>query len=115
MIKIRAVTILLLLLSVLLLSRAEAQSGSDYTIINTGIKAGGCWYDNTRFVTLQGHQDLNSQSFVIEGLFYLDVNNPHELKVVSLSPLEHTAVSQIYGIKCMNKAILFSTGTQQLS
>lgn len=115
MIKMRTVVIMLLLLSVSLLSRAEAKSGSDYTIINTGIKAGGCWYDDTRFIILQGHQDLSSQSFVVEGLFYLNVNNPHELKVISLSPLEQTAVSRIYRIKCVNKGVLFSTGTKVYS
>jgi hypothetical protein len=111
----RAFVIFLLLFSVPLLSRAEAKSGSDYTIINTGIKAGGCWYDNTRFITLQGHSDLNSKSFVVEGLFYLDVNNPHELKSITLSPLEHADVSRIYRIKCMNKAVLFSTGNRVYS
>lgn len=94
---------------------ATVGAKGEYEIINTGLNAGGCWYDNTRFVTLQGHQDLNNQSFVVEGLFYLDVNNPHELKTISLSPLEQTAVSRIYRIRCVNKTILFSTGNRVYS
>lgn len=106
------VVFLLAFVGSLLFSSFAAEAKSDYEIINTGIKASGCWYDNTRYVALQGHSELSSQSFVVEGLFYLDVNNPRELKVISLSPLDQTAVSRIYRIKCVNKTIVFSTKNQ---
>jgi len=111
----RAFVIFLLLLSVSLLPQAEATAGSDFTIIKTGIQASGCWYDDNRFVALQGHQDSNNRSFVVEGLFYLDTNKPHELQRINLSPLEPALVQTIYRIRCANKTIVFSTKNQVYS
>jgi hypothetical protein len=98
----------------LVISGTEAQS-TDYTIINTGIKAWGCWYDSTRLVVLKEHQVPNSQSSTVEGLFYLEVSSPNQLKQINLSPLAPEVMQRIYRINCKNKAVLFSVDNQVYS
>lgn len=107
MIKMRTVVIMLLLLSVSLLSRAEAKSGSDYTIINTGIKAGGCWYDDSHFIVVQGQQPAPGQEFEVEGLYYLDPNQPRDLKPISLTPLDPTMQKKVWSVSCQEGSIVF--------
>lgn len=94
---------------------ATTDASSDYEIINTGIKGSGCWYDDTRFVLLKGHSESSSQRFVVEGMFYLDVNKPLELKPVDLTPLKPTARQNIYRMRCLNQTILFSAENQSYS
>ena len=43
-----------------------AQAGSDYAIIKTGIKGGGCWYDDSHFIVVQGRQPAPGQEFEVE-------------------------------------------------
>ncbi len=119
MIKMRTVVIILLLLSVSLLSRAEAKSGSDYTIINTGIKAGGCWYDDSHFIVVQGQQPAPGQEFEVEGLYYLDPNKPKDLRRIDLSPIDLSLQKNIQTVSCQEQTILFylrsgESGLQQL-
>lgn len=94
---------------------ATTEAGSDYEIINTKIKGSGCWYDDTRFVLLKGHSQSSSQTFVVEGMFYLDVNKPLELKPVDLTPLKSEVWQKIYRIRCLNQTILFSAENRSYS
>jgi hypothetical protein len=106
---------LFVLASILFCTGLTAEAKSDYDIINTGIKGSGCWYDDTRFVLLKGHSESSSQVFVIEGMFYLDVNKPLELKPVDLTPLKSKVWQKIYRIRCLDQTILFSTENQSYS
>jgi hypothetical protein len=99
--------IVLFLLSVSLLSHVEAKSGSEYTIINTGIKAGGCWYDDSHFVIVKGQQSAPGQEFEVEGLHYLDPNMPRDLKPISLTPLEPNVQKKVWSVSCQDGNIVF--------
>lgn len=103
----RAFVVLLLFFSMALLSRAEAKSGSDYTIINTGIKGGGCWLDDSHFVVVKGQQPAPGQEFEVEGLYYLDPAKYQELKRIDLSPMEPALQRQIKEVTCQDETILF--------
>lgn len=87
-------------------SGTEAQS-SEYTIINTGIKGGGCWYDDSHFVIVKGHQPAPGQEFEVEGLYYLDPAKPKDLRRIDLSPLEPSLQKQIRDVTCQDQTILF--------
>jgi hypothetical protein len=54
----------------------QAAPKSDYEIINTGIKGGGCWYDDSHFIVVKGQQPAPGQEFEVEGLHYLDPQTP---------------------------------------
>lgn len=86
---------------------AASKEGSNYEIINTGIKGNGCWYDASRFVVLKGEQPSGTQNFVADGIYYLDIANLSELKKIDLSPLEKSEQKQINRIYCQNSTILF--------
>ncbi len=107
MTRIRAFVIVILLLSVSLFSYAEGKSGSEHTIINTGIKAGGCWYDDTHFVVVKGHQPAPGQEFEVEGLYYLDPSMPKNLKRIDLSPIDLSLQKYIRDVSCQEQTILF--------
>lgn len=98
-----------LLWIVLLVGCNAGSENNGYEIINTGISAGGCWYDTTRFVIFKGEQPPGTLNFVVEGLYYLDIANPHELKKIDLAPLEPSLQTQIRGIVCQDNKILFDT------
>ena len=103
----RAFVIVTLLLSVTLFPYAEAKSGSDYAIIDTGIKAGGCWYDDTHFVVVKGHQPAPGKAFEVEGLYYLDPNQPRDLKPISLTPLDPVTQKKVWSVSCQEGNIVF--------
>lgn len=103
----RAFVILLLLIPLSLLSRAEAKSGSDFTIIYTGIKAGGCWYDDSHFIVVKGQQPAPGQEFEVEGLYYLDPNRPKDLRRIDLSPIDLNLQKHIRDVSCQEQTILF--------
>ena len=107
MIKPRALVIVLLLLSVFLLSYAEAKSGSDFTIIKTGIKGGVCWYDDTHFIVIKGQQPGPGQEFELEGLYYLNPGQPNKLTRLDLSPIELSLQKHIRDVTCQDRTILF--------
>ena len=107
MTRMRAFVIVILLLSVSLFSYAAAKSGSEYTIIDTGIKAGGCWYDDTHFVVVKGHQPAPGQEFEVEGLYYLDPSMPKNLKRIDLSPIDLSLQKHIRDVSCQEQTILF--------
>ncbi len=111
----RVAMFLLALTGSLLCSGLTAHAKSDYDIINTGIKGGGCWYDDTRFVLLKGHSEASSQTFVVEGMFYLDVSKPRELKSVDLTPLKPSVWQKIYRMRCLKQTILFSAENRSYS
>jgi hypothetical protein len=97
----------LFLPSMSLLSPIEAKSVSEYTIINTGIKAGGCWYDDSHFVIVKGKQSAPGQDFEVEGLYYLDPAKYQELKQVNLFSMEPALQRQIKEVTCQDETILF--------
>jgi hypothetical protein len=87
---------------------AGGVAGSEeYGIINTGIKAGGCWYDDTHFVVVKGQQLIPGQGFEVEGLYYLDPNKPKDLRRIDLSPLEPDLQKHIRDVTCQEQTILF--------
>ncbi len=91
----------------LLCSGLTAHAKSDYEIINTGIKGGGCWYDDNHFIVVKGHQPALGQEFEVEGLYYLDPNQPKDLRRIDLSPIEPTLQKQIRDVTCQAQTILF--------
>lgn len=103
----RAFVILLLFFSMALLSRAEAKAGSDFTIINTGVKGGGCWLDDSHFVVVKGQQPAPGQEFEVEGLYDLDPNKPKDLRRIDLSPIDLTLQKHIRDVTCQDQTILF--------
>lgn len=90
-----------------LFSTAYVLASEEYEIINTGIKAGGCWYDDTHFVVVKGQQLIPGQRFEVEGLYYLDPNKPKDLRRIDLSPLEPSLQKHIRDVTCQEQTILF--------
>lgn len=90
-----------------------AEAKSEFDIINTGIKGGGCWYDDSHFVVIQGHQPAPRQGFVVEGLYYLNPSQPKDLRRIDLSPIEPTLQRQIRDVTCQNENILFHVLTPE--
>lgn len=84
-----------------------AQAKNDYEIINTGIKGGGCWYDDSHFIIVTGQQPAPGQEFEMEGLYYLDPNRPKDLVRIDLSPLEPSQQQQIRDVSCQEETVLF--------
>ena len=72
----------------ILWGETKAWAQSNYEIINTGIKGGGCWYDDTHFIVIKGQQSAPGQEFEAEGLYYLDPSKPKDLRRIDLSPIE---------------------------
>lgn len=85
----------------------KAWAKSDYEIINTGIKGGGCWYDDTHFVVVKGQQPAPGQEFEVEGLYYLDPAKSKDLKRIDLSPIESSLQLYIRDVTCQAQHILF--------
>ncbi len=83
---------------------------SSYKITNTGISdgSGGCWVDDTKFAVLQGNQPPGSQEFIVNGLYYLDVQKPHDLNRIDLSPIDSDLQKRIRKIECQDGSILLS-------
>lgn len=107
----RVVMFNLALAGALLCSGLAAEAKSDFEIINTGIKGGGCWYDDSHFVVVQGHQPAPGQGFVMEGLYSLDPAKPKDLRRIDLSPIEPTLQKQIRDVTCQAQTILFHVVT----
>lgn len=106
--KQRHVAILLLTLAGnLLCFGLTVQAKSDYDIINTGIKGGGCWYDDNHFIVVKGQQPAPGREFEVEGLYYLNLNKPKNLVRIDLSPLEPSQQKQIRDVSCQEEAVLF--------
>lgn len=91
----------------LLWCETQAWAKSDYEIINTGIKGGGCWYDDTHFIVIKGQQPAPGQEFEVEGLYYLNPAKYQELKQIDLSPMEPALQRQIKEVTCQDETILF--------
>jgi hypothetical protein len=85
-----------------------AEAKSDYEIINTGIKGGGCWVDDNHFIVVKGQQPAPGQEFEVEGLYYLDPNQPKDLKRIDLAPLEPSLQNHIRDVTCQGDTILFN-------
>ncbi len=90
-----------------LCSVLPAEAKVDYEIINTGINGGGCWYDDSHFIVVKGQQPAPGQEFEVEGLYYLDPNQPKDLKRIDLSPLEPSLQRKIRDVTCQDQSILF--------
>lgn len=86
---------------------ARSWAKSDYEIVNTGIKGGGCWYDDTHFIVVKGQQPAPGQEFEVEGLYYLDPNRPKDLRWIDLSPIDHSLQKHIRDVSCQEQTILF--------
>ncbi|MGN2393207.1 hypothetical protein [Pelomicrobium sp. G1] len=107
----RAIRICLLGIALSLLAVGCRDIGAgerDYTVINTGIQGSGCWYDNERFVVLQGRQAPGTPRFEAQGIFYFDATKPNSLTRIDLSPLPSELQSTIVRIDCGEKTILFN-------
>jgi hypothetical protein len=85
----------------------QATPKSEYEIINTGIKGGGCWYDDNHFIVVQGQQSAPGQEFEVEGLYYMDPNKPQDLRRIDLSPLEPSHQKRIHTVSCQEQTIVF--------
>lgn len=90
-----------------LCSVLPAEAKVDYEIINTGINGGGCWYDDSHFIVVKGQQPAPGQEFEVEGLYYLDPNQPNDLKRIDLSPLGPSLQRKIRDVTCQGDTILF--------
>ena len=108
-VKVVAVCICLAVLTGQLWEGDLSWAKSDYEIINTGIKGGGCWVDDSHFVVVKGHQPAPGQEFEVEGLYYLDPTKPKDLKRIDLSPIEPAIQRKIKQVSCQDRTILFYT------
>ncbi|MGE0642353.1 MAG: hypothetical protein AB7P24_01655 [Nitrospira sp.] len=103
----RVVMFLLVLVGNLLCFGLTAQAKSNYEVINTGIKGGGCWYDDSHFIIVKGQQPAPGQEFEMEGLYYVDPAKPKDLNRIDLSPLEPSLQKHIRDVTCQEETILF--------
>lgn len=99
--------VLTLAVALSLLGEDSSWAKSDYEIINAGIKGGGCWYDDSHFIVVKGQQVAPGQEFEVEGLYYLDINKPKDLKRIDLSPIEPNLQKRIRDVSCQEQTILF--------
>lgn len=98
---------LMVLAGILLCLGLTAEAKSDYDIINTGIKGGGCWVDENRFLVQKNVPRQGSQGYDLEGLYVLDPVHPTELKPISLAPLESSAQKRVWQVTCQDGNITF--------
>ncbi len=101
-----------LCLSVVLIAAAcvstvLAKGEREYQVINTGIRGGGCWYDDTHFVIVKGGQPAPGQEFEVEGLYYLDPAKPKDLRRIDLAPIEPNLQPHIRDVTCQSHTLLF--------
>lgn len=101
------VIFLLVLAGSVLCSRLTADAKSDYEIINTGIKGGGCWVDDSHFVVQKRVLRQGSQGFDLEGLYFLDPRRPTDLRAISLAPIEPSAQTRVWQVSCQDGNIVF--------
>jgi hypothetical protein len=87
---------------------AKSHAKSNYEIVNTGITGGGCWYDDSHFIVVQGHQPASGDGFVMEGLYVLDPHKPKELVRIDLSPIEPNEQKRIRNVTCQEQTIVFT-------
>jgi len=85
----------------------QAEAKSEYEVIHTGIRSGGCWYDDTHFVIVKGQQPAPGQEFVVEGLYYLDPSKPKDLRRIDLSSIDPNLQKHIRDVTCQEETILF--------
>ena len=86
---------------------AISHGKSNYEVINTGIKGGGCWLDDQHFVVEQRVQIRGTLDSELDGLYVLDPAQPKVLKPIDLSPIEPTQQRQIRDLTCQQETILF--------
>lgn len=86
---------------------ASTEAKSDYEIINTGIKGGGCWVDDDHFVVEKRVQRQGSQDSDLEGLYSLDPGQPKSLHSISLAPLEADVQKRVWSVSCQDSHIIF--------
>ncbi len=84
-----------------------AEAKSDYEIINTGIKDGGCWVDDSHFLVEKRVPRQGSDESDLEGLYYLDPTRPKDLQRIDLSPIEHSFQKRIHTVSCQIQTIVF--------
>ena len=102
------VIFLMVLAGGLLFSSLAAEAKSDYEIINTGIKGGGCWYDDNHFIVIKGQQPAPGQEFEVEGLYSFDPSYPKTIKRIDLSPIDPSQQRHIHNVTCQDQTIVFS-------
>jgi hypothetical protein len=104
----RRLAILFVILAGSMLSyAATAEAKSEYEIINTGIKGGGCWVDDKHFVVETRVQRPGSQDSDLEGLYVLDPSQPTTLQPLSLSPLETAVQKRVWSVSCQDGQVVF--------
>jgi hypothetical protein len=103
----RRVALFLLAIVGNLLCSELAEAKGNYEIINTGIKGGGCWLDDSHFLVQKHVPRQGSQGFDLEGLYVLDPRHPADLKPVSLAPLEPSAQKRVWQVTCQDGNIIF--------
>jgi hypothetical protein len=116
---LRLIALVLIFVGSVLSHPMLANAKSDYEIINTGVKGGGCWYDDTHFIVVKGQEPAPGHEFKMEGLYSLDPNKPKDLKRIDLSPLEPSLQKHIRDVTCQDQTVLFylragQSGLQQL-
>lgn len=103
----RVVIFLLGLAGSLFFSSLAAEAKSDYEIIDTGIKGGGCWVDDNHFLVEKRVPRKGSQGSDLEGLYWLDPRHPDDLKPISLTLLEPSAQKRVWQVTCQDGKITF--------
>lgn len=103
----RVVIFMLAIVGNLLCSGLAAEAKSDYEIINTGIKGGGCWVDENHFLVEKRVPRQGSQGFDLEGLYLLDPRRPADLKPILLAPLDPNAQKRVWQVTCQDGNITF--------
>jgi hypothetical protein len=103
----RFVCLVVVLAGSLLCPVLPAEAKSDYEIINTGIKGGGCWVDDNHFLVEKRVPRQGSQASDLEGLYLLNPRHPTDLDPISLVPLEPSAQKRVWQVSCQYGAITF--------
>lgn len=103
----RLVPFCLALMGYLVVQTVPTEAASEYQIINTGIKGGGCWVDDTHFLVVKRVPRQGAQGSDLEGLYVLDPQHPAALKPVALAPLEPSAQKRVWQVTCQDGNITF--------
>lgn len=103
----RPVLCLLLLAAPLGCGIVKSYAKSNYEIIDTGITGGKCWVDDTHFLVEKRVPRPGSDETDLEGLYYLDPNQPKDLKRIDLAPITPSLQKRVRTALCQGQAIVF--------
>lgn len=114
MASLKVLILVLLILASPLLSHAGTKSNSENMppIIDTGIVGTAvCWYDNERLVVMKRSPFKAGPQTDFEGLFFISPDNPRQLNMIDLSPIELNVQKHIWDISCQDGSIVFTVPT----